>query len=181
MPRISFFLDTFKIILDTIRQNSRLLDLYTQCATKLFEFCFKYKSKKEYLRVSEMLHMHFQYILKYTKQPELANKAIPYPVTLKDDECTSKLLDVRQVQLEYALKMGEWSDAFRTSEIIFNLINRREKHSTKQILQSFFNQLSAIFWKSENHLFHSYALTNLLKIVRTSTATTTEQKQQLSC
>lgn len=77
--------------------------------------------------------------------------------------------------------MEEWTDAFRTSEIIFYLINRREKHSTKQILESFFTNLASIFWKSENHLFHSYTLQNLLKIVRTSNTRTAEEKLTLAC
>lgn len=102
-------------------------------------------------------------------------------MTLKDEECTEKLLEVRQIQLEYSLKMEEWTDAFRTSEIIFYLINRREKHSTKQILESFFTNLAEIFWKSENHLFHSYTLQNLLKIVRTSNTRTAEEKLNLAC
>ena len=93
------------------------MELYNQSANRLFDFCLKYKCKKEFLKVSKVLYDHFQYILKAAKQPEI-NK-IPYPVTLKDEDCTTKLLDMRQSQLEYALKMEEWSDAFRTSEIIF--------------------------------------------------------------
>jgi hypothetical protein len=41
--------------------------------------------------------------------------------------------------------MEEWTDAFRTSEFIFNLINRREKHDIKQILEGFFTHLASIF------------------------------------
>lgn len=177
LPKINFFLETYKIILDTLRQNSRLMELYNLSANKLLDFCHKYKCKKEFLKVSEILHLHFQHITKAAKQPELfANNKIPYPVTLKDEESVTKLLDMRQSQLEYALKMEEWSDAFRTSETIFALINRREKHDIKSILEGFFTQLASIFWKSENHLFHTYALQNLLKIVRTSNAKSADQK-----
>lgn len=158
LPRINFFLETYKTILDTLRQNNRLMDLYNQAANKLLEFCFKYKCKKEFLKVSKILQDHFGYILKAAKLPD-QNK-IPYPVTLKDDECTAKLLEVRQSQLEYALRMEEWTDAFRTSETIFALINRRDKHVQKQILQQFYTQLASIFWKSGNDLFHTYALLN---------------------
>jgi hypothetical protein len=41
--------------------------------------------------------------------------------------------------------------------------------------------LSSIFWKSQNHLFHSYALQNLFKFVRQSTIKTAEQKATLAC
>lgn len=179
LPKITFFLEAYKIIMDTLRQNNRLMDLYNQSAYKLLDFTHKYKCKKEFLKGSKILHDHFQYILKAAKMPE--HNKIPYPVTLKDDECTSKLLDMRQIQLEYALKMGEWSDAFRTSDIIFHLINRREKHVPKQILESFYTNLASIFWNSGNDLFHTYALQNQLKFVRQSTTKTAEQKSVLAC
>ncbi len=179
LPRVTFFMETYKIIMDTLRQNNRLLDLYNQAATKLLDFTHKYHCRKEFLKASKILHDHFTYIVKAAKNFE-QNK-IPYPVTLKDDECTSKLLDMRQIQLEYALKMEEWSDAFRTSEIIFHLINRREKHVSKQILEQYYTNLAAVFWKSGNDLFHTYALLNQLKFVRQSTTKTTEQKSVLAC
>jgi len=109
LPKINFFVETYKIILDTLRQNSRLIEIYNQSATKLLSFCYKYRCLKEYRKVSETLHAHFAYILKAAKQPDLyQNSKIPYPVTLEDEECTTKLLDMRHVQLEYALKMEEW-------------------------------------------------------------------------
>jgi len=173
-PKINFFLETYKIILDTLRQNSRLMELYNTSAEKLLSFCTKYKCKKEFMKVSEVLHQHFEHIKKAAKQPDLINNKIPYPVKLSDEESTSKLLDMRQLQLEYALKMDLWSDAFRTSETIFFLINRRENKDIKKILEQFFGHLARIFWKSGNHLFHTYALQSLLKIVRLSNMKTAE-------
>ena len=165
LPRIHFFIETYKIILDTLRQNSRLIELYNQSANRLFMFCYKYKCLKEYRKVSETLHVHFAYILKAAKQPDLyQNSKIPYPVTLEDEESTTKLLDLRHTQLEYALKMEEWTDAFRTSESIFMLINRKKEKDIKIHLEGFFTHLSSIFWKSGNHLFHTYALQNIIKI-----------------
>lgn len=161
--------------METLRQNSRLIDLYNLSATKLFQFCMKYKCKKEFRKISETLHTHYLYIVKSSKSGELVqNNYIPYPVTLKDDECTTKLLEMRQTQLEYALKMEEWSDAYRISNIIFYLINRKDRSDMKQCLENFYTQLAKIFWKSKNYLFHTYALLNLLKIVRSSTTKTFE-------
>ena len=98
LPKINFFIETYKIILDTLRQNSRLIELYNQSASKLFSFCHKYKCLKEYRKVSETLHTHFSYIVKASKQPELfQNNKIPYPVTLDDEESTTKLLDLRHI------------------------------------------------------------------------------------
>ena len=84
MPRINFFIDTFKIILDTLRSNSRLLDFYNDTVRKVFKFCYKYKNKREYKKISETLHSHFNQILKYDKQQDGVSK-IPYPIKLDDD------------------------------------------------------------------------------------------------
>jgi hypothetical protein len=42
-PRVTFFLDISRNILDTLRSNSKLLGFYNDTARKLFNFCKKYK------------------------------------------------------------------------------------------------------------------------------------------
>jgi hypothetical protein len=59
LPGVTFFTDVNKIILDTLRQNSKLLDFYNTTALKLFDFCQKTNHIREYRRVSETLHNHF--------------------------------------------------------------------------------------------------------------------------
>ena len=66
------------------------------------------------------------------------NSKIPYPVKLDDPECQKYLLELRKVQIEYAIRMEQWSDAYRTSEIIFTLINKQEKKVVRSHLQTFF-------------------------------------------
>jgi len=157
MPRLTFFMDTYKIILDTLRQNSRLLDLYNSAAQKLLAFCCKHKCAKEFRRVSGTLHIHFEKICEAQKIPDM-NAKIPYPVLLEDEESTTRLLDMRHIQLEHSLKMEEWQDAYRTSEVIYTLINLKKERDIKGYLESFFQHLAEIFWKSGNILFHTYAL-----------------------
>ena len=55
IPKIDFHTAVAKIILDTLRQNSKLLHLYNHVATKLFEFCLKFNSQREYRRLAETL------------------------------------------------------------------------------------------------------------------------------
>lgn len=49
---------------------------------------------------------------------------IPFPVKLDEEDALQKVLELRYQQLKIALKMKVWSDAFRTSENIYQLINR---------------------------------------------------------
>lgn len=76
--------------------------------------------------------------------------------------------------------MEEWTDAYRTSETIYTLINKQEKKIVKVYLQSFYSHLAEIFWRSDNHLFHAYSLLNLHQIVLKSTAMSSQEKAEMS-
>ena len=179
MSKVSFFIDVCKIILDTLRQNSKMLDFYNQTAQRVFDFCSKYNFKVEYTRVSETLHSHFNQILKQSKHPELfLQSKIPFPIKLDEEDALQKVLELRYHQLKIALQMKVWSDAFRTTDNIYQLINRQKHHASrmKQILYDFFANLSEIFWQSEFYLFHSYSIMNLQQIIKTNKTLTDQQK-----
>ena len=95
IPRANFFLDICKNILDTLRSNSKLLEFYNETARKIFVYCKKYNCKKEYKKISETLHSHFNQIIKLEKAPE-QNSKIPFPIRL--DECLGPI-EVNYVRL----------------------------------------------------------------------------------
>ena len=74
--------------------------------------------------------------------------------------------------------MKVWSDAFRTSENIYQLINRQKHHASrmKQILADFFHNLASIFWESEFYIFHAYAIMNLQQISKFNKAMSDREK-----
>lgn len=71
MSKVAFFIDVGKIILDTLRQNAKMLDFYNSTAARVFDFCQKYHYKLEYNRVADTIHSHFGQIIKFQKHPEL--------------------------------------------------------------------------------------------------------------
>ena len=78
--------------------------------------------------------------------------------------------------------MKIWSDAFRTTENIYQLINRQKHHASrmKQILFDFFANLAEIFWQSEFYLFHAYAIMNLQQIIKFNKTLTEHEKAKMS-
>lgn len=129
LPRVNFFLEISKTILDTLRSNSRLLEFYNDTARLVFNFCKKYKSSKEFKVVSETLHSHFNQIIKLDKSGE-QNSKIPFPIKLEEPEQVTKVLQIRKEQLDIAIEMNEWNDAHRTSINIYQLMSRVSKRST---------------------------------------------------
>lgn len=91
IPRVNFFLDISKNILDTLRSNSKLLEFYNETARRVFNFCRTYRSKKEYKVISETLHSHFNQIIKLAKAPE-QNSRIPFPIKLEEHDQVTKVL-----------------------------------------------------------------------------------------
>ena len=182
-PRASFFLDICKNILDTLRSNSKLLEFYNDTARKIFAFCKKYKSKKEYRRISETLHSHFNQIVKLDKEPQ-QNSKIPYPNKLEEEEQITQVLKLRKEQLDLALVMEDWTDAHRTSGNIYQLMNKMGKKKTeaqiREIYTDFFGHLSSIFWESNLYLFHTYALQNLQVIVKSLKNQSNEAKRDIN-
>ena len=76
------------MIMDTLRQNSKLLHLYNKVATDLFAFSFKFGCQREYRRLADTLHNHYTQLVKAKKNPDqFFNEKIPYPVKLDDPEC----------------------------------------------------------------------------------------------
>ena len=92
---MTFALDTFKSILDTLRSNSKLLDFYNETARIFFGFCRKYRSTKDYKIIAETLHSHFNQIIKSDKNPEL-NSKIPFPIKLEEADQVTKVLQIRK-------------------------------------------------------------------------------------
>jgi len=182
-PRASFFLDICKNILDTLRSNSKLLEFYNATAKKIFEFCRKYKCKREYRRISETLHSHFNQIMKADKAPD-QNTKIPYPIKLDEEEQVTQVLKLRKEQLVLALDMQEWTDAHKTSQNIYALMGKVSKKKSeqqiKEIYAEFFGDLSRIFWESELYLFHTYALQNRQYFVKSLKNSTAEQRKSIN-
>lgn len=76
--------------------------------------------------------------------------------------------------------MKEWSDGFRTSETIYTLINKQEQSKIKGHLQNFFRHLVQIFWKSNNLLFHAFALQNVHQINKQNLKMSSDDKLSLA-
>mmetsp|Transcript_16027 Transcript_16027/g.11284 ORF Transcript_16027/g.11284 Transcript_16027/m.11284 type:complete len:147 (+) Transcript_16027:696-1136(+) len=122
--------------------------------------------------------------MKQIKNPELLKKSnIPHPVTLDaKDGCLLPLLQIRQNQLKHALQAKQWSDAFRTCQSIYQLINRGNAQTTKikNYLHDFFTNLSEIFWESDYQMFHSYSLMNVYQIVKSNKTIEIEEKNSMA-
>ncbi len=64
MPNVAYLFEIYKAIMDSLRQNSKMMDFYNTTAQRAFDFCRKYDCHREYKKISETLHSHFAQIIK---------------------------------------------------------------------------------------------------------------------
>jgi len=157
-PWLKFLWETYRIVLDTLRNNSKLEHLYQGTAQQAFDFCMRFKRKTEFRRLCEILRNHLQSLQKYQSQAGAVNITIP--------ETLQGYMQTRFSQLDVAVSLDLWQDAFRSIEDIHGLINRAKQPPPSHMMALYYEKLANIFWVSENYLYHAHALLKYYRIYR---------------
>eukprot|EP00124_Ichthyophonus_hoferi_P005504 Ihof_evm1s816 gene=Ihof_evmTU1s816 len=164
-PWLKFLWETYRTVLEILRNNPKLESLYQEIAQHAFQFCLKYTRKTEFRRLCDLLRTHLSNVQKYTNQTNTINLNNPDSLQLH--------LETRFAQLEAAAKLDLWQEAFRTIEDIHGLMGMSKKPPKPQMMATYFEQLALVFWKSDNYLFHAYSWHKLFWLTR-------EQKKNLT-
>lgn len=75
-PWFKFLWETYRTILDVLRNNARLEALYAMTAAKAFQFCQAYKRTTEFRRLCDILRNHLNSL----------NKCVLCPATTRPPE-----------------------------------------------------------------------------------------------
>ena len=159
-PWLKFLWETYRTVLDILKNNARLEVRYHLSALGAFNFCSKYARKTEFRRLCEVLRNHLQSAAKYQSQVHAIN--------LSDPETLQRHLDTRFQQLNVAVELELWQEAFRSIEDIHMLLNLSKRPPRNIMMANYFEKLSQIFLVSENYLFHAAALSRYYNLLRTS-------------
>ena len=155
-PSLKFLWETFRTVLEILRNNSKLEELYKYTASRAFAFCIKYKRGVEFRRLCEILRNHIQSQTKY--DPKWKDREPPTPESLQMH------LETRFAQLSTAIEMELWQEAYRTVEDVHSLISQMKRPPRPATMAGYHAQLAQIFSVADNHLFHAYALARLYTI-----------------
>jgi len=142
-PWLKFLWETYRTILEILRNNLKLEGMYKETTTQAFDFCLRYKRTNEFKRLNDLLRSHLQVL---TKQKQL-----------ESSDTVQFQLEIRFAQLNTATSLELWQEAFRTAEDINNLIAISKKPPTAHMLMNYYEKLARIFWVSEGYLYHAYA------------------------
>ncbi|KAL2628888.1 hypothetical protein R1flu_013574 [Riccia fluitans] len=170
-PWFKFLWETYRTVLEILRNNSKLESLYAMTAHKAFQFCLQYKRTTEFRRLCEILRNHLTNLNKYRDQRDRPDLTQPESLQL--------YLETRFEQLKVATELELWQEAFRSIEDIHGLMSMVKKSPKPQMMAIYYAKLTKIFWVSESHLYHAYAWYKLYNLQKSYNKNLTQKDLQL--
>ncbi|KAK3720098.1 eukaryotic translation initiation factor 3 subunit A [Vermiconidia calcicola] len=164
-PWLKFLWETYRTVLDIFKNNARLEVMYQTTAHQAFQFCQKYTRKTEFRRLCELLRNHLQNAAKYSQQVHAIN--------LSDPDTLQRHLDTRFMQLNVAVELELWQEAFKSVEDIHTLLSLSKKQPRNSMMANYFEKLTRIFLVSENYLFHAAAWSRYYNLLQVSARSVT--------
>lgn len=155
-PWFKFLWETYRTVLEILRNNSKLESLYAMTAHRAFQFCKQYKRTTEFRRLCEIIRNHLANLNKYKDQRDRPDLTAPESLQL--------YLDTRFEQLKIATELELWQEAFRSVEDIHGLMCMVKKTPKPSLMVVYYAKLTEIFWISGSHLYHAYAWLKLFSL-----------------
>ncbi|PKA45951.1 Eukaryotic translation initiation factor 3 subunit A [Apostasia shenzhenica] len=170
-PWFKFLWETYRTVLEILRNNSKLEALYAMTAHRAFQFCKQYKRTTEFRRLCEIIRNHLSNLNKYRDQRDRPDLTAPESLQL--------YLDTRVEQLKIATDLELWQEAFRSVEDIHGLMSLVKKHPKPSLMVTYYSKLTEIFWVSECHLYHAYAWFKLFTLQKSYNKNLSQKDLQL--
>ncbi|GKV07478.1 hypothetical protein SLEP1_g19253 [Rubroshorea leprosula] len=155
-PWFKFLWETYRTVLEILRNNSKLEAIYAMTAHRAFQFCKQYKRTTEFRRLCEIIRNHLVNLNKYRDQRDRPDLSAPESLQL--------YLDTRFEQLKIATELELWQEAFRSIEDIHGLMWMVKKTPKPSLMVIYYAKLTEIFWISGSHLYHAYAWLKLFTL-----------------
>ncbi|CAK1541796.1 unnamed protein product [Leptosia nina] len=173
-PWVKFLWESYCQCLELLRTNAHVETLYHDIARMAFQFCLKYSRKTEFRKLCDKLRKHLEDICKPNVQT--GNVSISKPETQQLN------LETRLFQLDSAIQMELWQEAYKAIEDIHNLMNMSKKTPVAKTMANYYGKLALVFWKAGHCLFHAAALLKLFQLSREMKKNITQEElQKMAC
>lgn len=181
IPWVRFLWEAYRQCLDILKNNVRTEALYHEIAHRAFQFCTKFNRKTEFRKLCDNLRTHMDYLRKtQLSQQQQPTHTQSHMVNLNNPESLAMHLETRLIQLESAVQIELWQEAYRATDDIkrYGLMNLNKKPPKPQLMANYYQKLALVFWKADCHLFHAAALFRLFHLTRELKKTITPEEVQ---
>ncbi|KAK6056978.1 hypothetical protein COOONC_05506 [Cooperia oncophora] len=113
-PWLRFLWDSYRNCLELLRNNAQVEHLYHRITRKSFQFCSKYQRRTEFRKLCELLRLHLNQIQKH--------QHLAHVVKLNSPESLSMMQETRLCQLDTAIQMELWQEAYRSAEDVHGMM-----------------------------------------------------------
>lgn len=100
----------------------------------------------------------------------------PTSIDLNKPETQNNHLETRLYQLNHAISMELWQEAYKAVEDIYGLMSLSRTKPKPGQMFNYYSKLSLIFWKAGNHLFHAATLQKLFVLLKEQKKTITNEE-----
>ncbi|XP_063981137.1 eukaryotic translation initiation factor 3 subunit A [Diachasmimorpha longicaudata] len=169
-PWVKFLWESYCQCLELLRTNAHVETLYHDIARMAFQFCLEYNRKTEFRKLCEKLRKHLEEICKL---PQLVSN-----VSMNKTETQQLNLETRLIQLDSAIQMELWQEAYKATEDIHGLMNLSKKLPVPKTMANYYQKLAMVFWKAGNYLFHAAALLKLFQLSKEMKKNMSPDEQQ---
>ncbi|XP_035225459.1 eukaryotic translation initiation factor 3 subunit A-like [Stegodyphus dumicola] len=155
LPWVRFLWESYRICLELLR-NPQMEKLFHKIAQRALAFCVKYSRKAELRKLCNLLRTHIAHI----------HKQVEMHFRIHDPEIQMLYLETGIFQLECAVQMELWLDAFKAIEDIHLFLSLTKKLLNSRIMAVYYEKVSLVFWKANDYLFHAAAVLRQFLLVR---------------
>ena len=145
-PLIKFYWDNLRGILDLLKVNSTMEELYHSVCEQAFEFCLSYNRVAEFRALRRYLHKHLEYLM----EPPQDQASAKFRVTWCEKTATLQM-KTRFLQFDAACKLNLWTEA---SLILSDVhIIMMIPSWDLSLLKGYYDRLSKLFWEFKNYFY----------------------------
>ena len=130
-----------------------MIESYNITAVQALQFCENHKRCSEFKRLSDLLRAHLQQIVENEKKTADQLRNVPHPMRLTDTQTTQFVLDLREKQLEVAMRLQLTKDAYNVIQDVNFLLTRIGKKLEKRKLRDYLGMVGKVFLDAGYYLY----------------------------